>query len=167
MSTKVYGISGYTHVEIKLQVGKAVMPIVFERGCLDRKHARPATFTTSDKFVQDVIENSDIFGRTIKLYRKYGTDSVPNKPSSRRSTATSRTAKTAKVEAPAELPEAEAPASSDEADNSKKIIDTVTTKAEAVEYLKGLGAYAMHLTTDEGILKSAAKYHVSFPNLKF
>lgn len=44
-------------------------------------------------------------------------------------------------------------------------LEGITTKAEAVEYLKGRGAKAVNLKDAAAILKYAEKIGVSFPNL--
>ena len=101
--TKVYGIYGRTTVEINLPVGKATLPLTFERGCLDRKNFRPATFITSKKYIQDMIENSPLFGGTIKLVKTYGGGESVVSPAAKTTTGVRKAAAAKAVRPSAEI----------------------------------------------------------------
>lgn len=160
--TKVYGIYGYTTVEINLPVGKAVLPLTFERGCLDRKNFRPATFITNKKYVQDMIENSPMFGSKIKLVKTYGEGLVQQAaPASKPKTTTEKPAPAApkggtkgKEDKPAEK------------DKTKEYPD-VTTKEQLIEVVKSLGAKADVLVDDAKLKNFISKKSLVFPNFSF
>ena len=147
--TKVYGIYGKTTVEINLPVGKATLPLVFERGCLDRKNYRPASFITSKKYIQDIIENSRFFGKTIRLVKTYGSDAPKEevKPSPKKAATK-----------PVEEPEAE-------------IVQTeypdVTTKEQLIAAVKAHGAKAGVLADEAKLKKFITTKGLSFPNYQF
>lgn len=150
MATKVYGISGRTTVEIKIPVGKALLPLVFENGSLDRKTYKPATYSTSSKAIQDMIEGSPLFGKTIKLFKVYGSEEEP---------------KPKKVE-PEEAPAAKtaaAKAKAKPAEDTEKVAG-VSTREEAVAYLKKKGAKATDLIDDESMRAFMAKKNITFDN---
>ena len=150
MATKVYGISGRTTVEIKIPVGKALLPLVFENGSLDRKTYKPATYSTSSRAIQDMIEGSPLFGKTIKLYKVYGSVEAP---------------KPKKVE-PEEAPAAKtaaAKAKAKPAEDAEKVAG-VSTHEEAVAYLKKKGAKATDLIDDESMRAFMAKKNITFDN---
>ena len=150
MSTKVYGIYGKTTVEINLPVGKATLPLTYERGCLDRKNYRPASFITSEEAVQDIIESSPLFGRMIKLVKTYG-----NAPQEEAVTPKKAPANTVRKAAPAveeavptEYPE-------------------VTTKEQLIAAVKAHGAKANVLADEAKIKKFIENKGLSFPNYQF
>lgn len=151
MSTKVYGIYGRTTVELNLPVGKASLPLVFERGCLDRKNYRPACYITSKKAVQDMIEDSPYFGKMIKLVKVYGT----NNPSREEAAPKKAPAKPVKKAEPVE----------------EEVIPTeypdVTTKEQLIAAVKAHGAKANILADEAKIKKFAANKGLSFPNYQF
>lgn len=146
MATKVYGIDGKTTVELTIEIGKAKLPLSFEHGCLDRKNYRPATFSTSDKCVQDMIEGSSYFGKKIRLFKVYGSLDEPAAPAPVKP-------KKEPVAAPAAEPEAEA-------------IDfpEITSLEEAQAKLKSLGAKATQLS-GTGMKKFMAAKNITFSNL--
>lgn len=153
MPTKVYGIYGKTTVEINLPVGKASLPLLFERGCLDRKNYRPASYITSNKAVQDMIEDSPYFGRMIKLVKVYGYDKAPEeKVAAPKKTATPKPV--AKSE-----PEEEEPVLTEYPD--------VTTKEQLIAVVKAQGAKANILADEAKIKKFVANKGLSFPNYQF
>ena len=149
MSTKVYGIYGKTTVEINLPVGKATLPLVFERGCLDRKNYRPASFITNKKYIQDIIESSSFFGGMIKLVKVYGND-APEEPE----------AEPAPKKAPAKAAAVE-----------EEVVPTeypdVTTKEQLIAAVKAHGAKANVLADEAKLKKFIATKGLSFPNYQF
>lgn len=142
MATKVYGIPGKTTVEIKLPVGKAILPLLFEHGCLDRKAFKPATYITNKKVIQDIIENSKYFGKTIKLIKSYGNDQ-PAAPAAPKAAA----------------PKAEP--------DEPKVFEDVTSYDQVIAILKGFGVKATQLRTPELVKKVCAARNISFPNYNF
>ena len=97
---------------------------------------RPATFSTADPIVQRILETSPHFGKTYVLWRVWHEEDG------------NKAAPAAKSQRmPAEP------------------LEGITTKEEAVAYLKSNGAKATNLKDAESILKYAEKIGVSFPNL--
>lgn len=146
--TKVYGVQGRTNVEITLQIGKARLPIEFTKGCMDRKCYRPATFTTADKTIQNMIEGSEYFGKLIKLYKVYGEDGIQDQSGD------------------AEEPVQTAPAAKEERDEIKSFPD-VTTIEQLRSKLKSLGAKATNLGSVPAMKKFIASKGLEFPNFTF
>ena len=137
---KTYGIDGQTTAIVKIPFNgnTAWLEVEFKRGRIGTKtQNRPATFSTTDPVEQAIIENSPMFGRMIRLIRCIGSDETP-------------TAKSSAAPAPAPALE-----------NHPEI----TSKDEAVAFLKAHGAKATNLKDDESIMKFAAKIGVRFPNL--
>ncbi len=135
---KVYGIHGRTQALIKVPVnnGKAWINCEFKHGRIGAGIGnRPATYPTADVTEQNIIENSPFFGSLIFLHR----------------VAAAETPAVAKQDTPA-VPAAAA-------------VTSVTSKEEAIAYLKQNGAKATNLKDDESIRKYAAKIGVHFPNL--
>lgn len=95
---------------------------------------RPATYSTGDTIKQAIIENSPMFGKSIRLIRTYE-DKSP--------TSATDTGQT--IEPLGEIAD-------------------VTSREEAVLFLKRHGAKAINLKDDEAIKKYMAKIGVSFPN---
>lgn len=155
--TKVYGIYGRTTVELSIPVGKATLPLLFERGCLDRKNFRPAVFMTSKPAIQDMIENSPLFGSTIVLVRTYGSDEQKAAP-------VKEEKKPAVIRKPARR--AASGSAGETADDGTAYPD-VDSKAAAMAVLKGLGAKADDLLDDDAMKAFMAKENVSFPNFSF
>ena len=138
MTTKVYGIYGRTTAELKIPTGsgKAAIVVTFDRGVPNAgPNYRPATFSTSDTLVQEIIEKSPMFGSLYSLYRVYR-DPSDEKP---------------------------APAAAKPKDLEP--LDGIATLEEAVAYLKSKGAKATNLKDADSITKFATKIGVSFPNL--
>ena len=152
MATKVYGISGRTTVEINIPVGKALLPLVFENGSLDRKTYKPATYSTNSKAIQDMIEGSPLFGKTIKLFKVYGNIDDEPKPH--------------KVVEPVDAPAARSAAAKAKAKTAETAekVEGVSTHEEAVAYLKKRGAKATDLIDDESMRAFMAKKNITFDN---
>lgn len=151
--TKVYGIYGKTTVEINLPIGRATLPIAFTRGCLDRKNYRPASYITSKKSIQDMIESSPLFGRTIKLVKIYGNDTPKEEA--------------APAPAPKKAVAKPAPAPEPEQEVVPKEYPDVTTKEQLVAVVKSLGAKASILADDAKLNKFISTKGLSFPNYQF
>lgn len=153
MATKVYGIYGRTTVEINLPVGKAILPLSFERGCLDRKNFRPATYMTSKPAIQAMIENSDLYGGTIRLVKVYGEEDEAAAP-------------TAEEEAPKQVAKTVKKAAAAAASTGAEAKDypEVTSKEEAYAILKSLGAKAVELKDTASFKATMNKYNVTFSN---
>ena len=144
MALKVYGVYGRTTALLRIPTngGRAWIEVEFKRGKLGLGASnKAATFCTKDKTVQSIIEDSAFFGNTIKLLRVYNSeeDSKPAEP---------KAAEPKAVEKPAEVIS----------------VPEVTSKEEAVSYLKGRGAKATNLKDDDSIRKFMAKIGVEFPN---
>lgn len=157
MATKVYGIYGRTNVEIVLPVGKARLPLSFERGSLDKKYFRPATFMTSKKYIQDMIENSELFGSTIKLVKVINTaentpavESGPEqKPATRRQKPSTETN------------------SREGGDGDATDFPEIDSREGVIEILKQNGAKATDLVSDDKIQAFMAKRKITFSNFSF
>lgn len=156
--TKVYGIYGRTTAELSIPVGKATLPLVFERGCLDRKNFRPAVFMTSKPAIQDMIENSPLFGKTIVLVKTYGAnvEAAPKKEE-KRSIIRRPATRTKEV--------VDQPSGEEGAPEHGASYPDIDTKAAAAAVLKSLGAKADDLEDDEAMKAFMEKVNVSFPNL--
>ena len=145
---KVYGISGRTTAIIRIPAGKsgkAFLECEFTRGRmgLSALANRPATYVTQDPVKQAIIENSPLFGRTIRLVRSYGIEEEQQ--------TEQVSAVTAGITAPAGPTE----------------VPGVITMDEAIAYLKAHGAKAVNLASDSAIKKYMAKIGVTFPNATF
>ena len=156
MVTKVYGISGYTTTCLRIPAGdgKAYIECEFTRGCTNGAYARPATFVTSDKTVQSIIEHSPYFGRMIRLVRVNSDENNAAAPVA---------AKTAPI---VESKSAE-PAFKDNGKETPKEYPDVKTYEEAISVLKSLGAKATQLRTIEAAKKFMSLNNISFPNYNF
>lgn len=130
---KVYGIYGQTQAIINFPIndGAAWFTAEFKRGriCVGQQN-RPATFTTSNPVIQDIIESSKQFGHLIQIIGVSGEGEIP---------------------------------ADDKPDLEAK--PDVTSKEEAIAFLKANGAKATQLRDDEAIKKCAAKIGYYFPNL--
>lgn len=79
---KVYGIHGRTAAIIKIPFnhGKGAIECEFENGLIGQGTLNePAKYSTNSPFVQNVIENSSLFGGLIHLVRSFAeaTDAAP------------------------------------------------------------------------------------------
>ena len=164
MALKVYGIPGRTQAIVQIPVGKAFLTVEFRRGRQGYGTAnRPALYSTRNETEQEMIENSPLFGRTIKLVRVEKVEAPVAAP-------VQKPAAPRKPAAPKKpAPEEPAPGEPEEAAPAAELAveehPEVTTKEAAVALLKSKGAKATDLT-DEKYLKYAAKIGVSFPNLE-
>lgn len=135
---KVYGIHGQTTAIVKIPVngGKAWFEAEFKRGRIGGgPNDKPCTFATRDVTEQSIIEGSKYYGSLIRLIRT--TEDVETAAPEKKANAAPA------VEAHPEI----------------------TSKAEAVAFIKKLGAKAKDYVDDEAIAAFAAKKGVSFPNL--
>lgn len=138
--TKIYGIYGRTTAVVRVRSGKgkAELEVEFNRGVPNAgPNYRPATFSTADPVVQKILEGSPLFGNLYTIYRIINSEDPQKKEA--------EAAKTTKKDV--------------------EQLEGITTKEEAVLYLKGRGAKATNLKDAESILKFADKIGVSFPNL--
>ena len=138
---KVYKINGKTEVHLVLESasGKTKYKIAFTKGNLDPKLLAPATYSTNDPVIQEVIERDKLFNKVIFLDKVYG-EVAPAAPAKGKGKGKSETLK--------EMPE-------------------VTTLADAVTVLTAEGASAADFDgTVKGALKIAKGLGLSFPNLK-
>ena len=140
MVTKVYGIWGRSRaiVQVKTGSGRAYVEADFDRGIpTEGPNFRPATFSTSDPVVQQIMERSPLFNNLYVLY------------------------KVMKHEDPASTESL----SKEPKKTDVEPLDGISTKDEVVAYLKSRGAKATNLKDPESILKFAEKIGVSFPNV--
>lgn len=147
---KVYKMNGKTeaHEIFTSASGKTVYKVTFRKGNLDPKNRIPAKFSTSDPVIQDVIESSPKFNRTIFLDNVFGV--VPSAPVVEPVAPVVQPKKTGKASKAAlkEMPE-------------------VKTLADAATVLTAEGAMAADFDgTIEGAQKVAKSLGISFPNLK-
>lgn len=158
---KIYGIDGYSTASYIFGLGKA-KPFRAEftggRPDLDGKH--PATYIAKSDGQAIAIEHSTYFKKgLIYLYRD------TSKPATGRG---SRTIVMGAAPAPAPVQQVEAEeayvapvaASADVEEHPE-----ITSREEAVAFLKGMGVKAASLRSNEAIARAAAKNNVSFPNI--
>ena len=146
--TKVYGVSGYTTLVVKIPFngGGGLLECEFDRGIIGRGPSdRPATYATADPAKQGIIEGSEYYGKLIYLVRKIGQETPARTDAPVASTAAQGGGSPAATEA-REYPD-------------------VTTREEAVAFLKANGAKATNLKDDDAIKAYCAKAGISFPNL--
>lgn len=144
---KVYKINGKTEVHLVLESasGKTKYKIAFTKGNLDPKLLAPATYSTNDPVIQEVIERDKLFNKVIFLDKVYG------------------------EVAPAAAPAPGAPAKGKGKGKGEtlKEMPEVTTLADAVTVLTAEGASAADFDgTVKGAIKIAKGLGLSFPNLK-
>lgn len=144
---KVYKINGKTEVHLVLESasGKTKYKIAFTKGNLDPKLLAPATYSTNDPVIQEVIERDKLFNKVIFLDKVYGEVAPAAAPAP---TAPAKGKGKGKGETLKEMPE-------------------VTTLADAVTVLTAEGASAADFDgTVKGAVKIAKGLGLSFPNLK-
>lgn len=158
---KVYKIHGKTEVHLVLESpsGKTKYKIAFTKGNLDPKMLAPATYSTSDPVIQDVIERDKLFGKVIFLDKVYG-DVTPAASTKEVSTAPASASSTKKGGKGAKVETSSKP-------YDVKVMPEVQTIADAATVLTAEGALASEFDgTVEGALKIAKGLGISFPNLK-
>lgn len=148
---KVYKMIGRTesHEVFTSPSGKTTVKVTFTKGNLDPKNRVPAKYATASPVIQQFIENSPKFGKTIFLDRTYGAaDNIPDAAPAE-TAKTTKTTKTTKAKATLkEMPE-------------------VTTLADAATVLTAEGVPAGDFDgTVEGAQKLAKGVGITFPNLK-
>ncbi len=152
---KVYKINGKTEVHLVLESpsGKTKYKIAFTKGNLDPKMLAPATYSTNNPVIQDVIERSNLFGKVIFVEKVYG-DATPT-PTPVSAPAATSVPKKGKGKAAESRP------------SEMKVMEEVKTIADAASVLTAEGVLAAEIDgTVEGAIKVAKKYGISFPNLK-
>lgn len=156
MVRKVYTYPGKANIVVPIPCGRAFIYVTFKDGCLDRKQARPASYSTGDPVLQTIIENSPQFGHRIFLRNTFeipGT--VPKKVA----------AKPATVQA--EDVEQESPAGEEKSPEVQEYPE-VKSFEEAVAVLKAIpGVKVASIRTPASAKKVAALNAVSFPNYNF
>ncbi len=143
MLTKIYGIYGRTTAVVNIPTGKgkAQINVTFDRGVPNPgPNYRPATFSTSDPVVQEIMENCSLFNKMYTLYRVYGKTTGGSNEKSDNGPVESTPV-------------------------SLEPMDGIETIEEAIAYLKSKGAKATQLRGNEAIKKYAEKIGVSFPKL--
>ena len=153
---KVYKINGKTEVHLVLESpsGKTKYKLAFTKGNLDPKMLAPATYSTSDPVIQEVIERDKLFNKVIFIDKVYG-EITP---------AAAHAAPTAPA-APTKGKGGKGKAA-DKGDALKEMPE-VKTLADAATVLTSEGAPAADFDgTVEGALKIAKGLGLSFPNLK-
>ena len=151
---KVYKINGKTevHMVIESPSGKTKYKIAFTKGNLDPKLLAPATYSTSDPVIQDVIERSKFFGKVIFIDKVYGTVAPVS---------------SAPAVAPATAPKKGKGKVAETKGSELKVMEEVKTIADAASVLIAEGASAAEIDGSvAGAIKVAKKYGISFPNLK-
>lgn len=170
--TKIYGIYGYRelNIHIPLANGRNFIQREFTRGNPQQDaYYRPATYISSDRTEQAMIEGSPLFGRQIKLIRTCddGQDEAQQpqpaqmvKPASKGTSRTSRRP----VKVVAQQPEPE-PEDESENDPAAEVHDDITTREELIAFLKARGAKAAVLLDEGKMAQFIADQNLSFPNL--
>ena len=154
---KVYKINGKTEVHLVLESpsGKTKYKIAFTKGNLDPKMLAPATYSTNNPVIQDVIERSNLFGKLIFIEKVYG-DATPTPTPVSAPAATSVPASKKGKGKTAETKGSEL-----------KVMEDVKTIADAVAVLIAEGASASDIDGSvAGANKLAKSLGISFPNLK-
>ena len=152
---KVYKINGKTEVHLVLESpsGKTKYKIAFTKGNLDPKMLAPATYSTNNPVIQDVIERSNLFGKLIFIEKVYG-DATPT-PTPVSAPAATSAPKKGKGKAAESKP------------SEMKVMEDVKTIADAVAVLIAEGASASDIDGSvAGANKLAKSLGISFPNLK-
>lgn len=149
---KVYGIHGRTTAIIRIPVdkaGRAFLECEFGRGRMGAGPAnRPATYATNDPVKQSIIENSPMFSSGgIKLVRTYEEEAPAQISGPAKSTAKSASPKKDEGQPVGDVP-------------------GVTSREEAIAYLKAHGAKAVNLRDDEAIKNYMTKIGANFPNIE-
>ena len=142
--TKIYAIYGRSTVNITIPTrnGKSFIQAEFTKGCPNGGgNYRPATFTTSDAVVQQIIEDSPYFGGLIKIWRAFGEDGQEQAPAA-------PVVEKPKVEKKTEFPE-------------------VTDREGMLVVLKANGAKAAVLVDEDATRKFIDKKGLKFPNFEF
>lgn len=158
MVRKVYAYPGIASGDILIKVGqKGHIRVSFSNGYLDKKMSRPATYSTGDPVMQQIIENSDLFGRRIFLQNTFGSEAAPVK-----TVATSGLASTdGELDTIADIIESATLSTATE-------YPEVTTWEEAVKVLKAVpGVKVASLRTPASAKKVAALNGIHFPNYNF
>lgn len=156
MVRKVYTYPGKANIVVPIPCGRAFIYVTFKDGCLDRKQARPASYSTGDPVLQTIIENSPQFGHRIFLRNTF---EIPG-------TAPKKVAaKPATVQA--EDVEQEYPAGEEKSPEVQEYPE-VKSFEEAVAVLKAIpGVKVASLRTPASAKKVAALNAVHFPNYNF
>lgn len=183
-------------LNIPFNGGRAKLEVEFEHGRIGLSSAnRPATYSTDDPVKQGIIENSQFFTTgLIKVIRTYGApaavpvvNSETRKPRSSGKSGAVQPVAVAEGKqnlqpdeqgAETQLQGQSASATdvrdagiekNSEKNSEKPAVEEhpeITTKEDALAFLKSKGAKATDLT-EEGVKKFMSKHGISFPNVVF
>lgn len=169
MVRKVYTYPGKANIVVPIPCGRAFIYVTFKDGCLDRKQARPASYSTGDPVLQTIIENSPQFGHRIFLRNTFeipGT--TPKKVAAKPATVP---AEDVEQESPAgeeKSPEVQESPTGESKSHEVQEYPEVKSFEEAVAVLKAIpGVKVASLRTPASAKKVAALNAVSFPNYNF
>lgn len=166
---KVYGIHGRTTALIRIpfgSTGKGYLECEFNRGRMGMGPAnRPATYVTGDPVKQGIIENSPLYGGTIKLVRVYEEEkpaatAAKPVPTVQSPAPVKKTVPAAKKGAKKETP-------NEPIDLGVESYPEITTREDALAKLKELGALASDLIDDDAAKAFAEKNGIIFSNFSF
>jgi hypothetical protein len=176
MSKKTYGAPNFMDWIAQIRAGAATVRVHFTGGALSVYGVTPAEYTTSDPFIQTVIEQSQYFkeGRiTLLKTVELDTKSAASKSTktATKSKATS-TAKTEDAETPVQTESEEAPSgetleTSESEPNSKQKIE-VSCLQDAQDYLQqnyGISSYKVR--TRAAAQQAASEHGVEFVGAGF
>ena len=147
--------------------GKTKYRIPFTGGITHAREKVAAKYITDSPIIQDVIESSPLFNKKIFLLNSFGT---VVKPANAAPAPASAPAGGKKPVVPARGGKGKAkdtnPNPADGQSTGPKVYEDVTNLGEAITVLMQIAAVpGENMTSIEGVLKTAAEFGVSFPNL--
>lgn len=156
--------------------GKTRFKYKFTGGVMDPKNKIHAKHTTDNVIMQQALENSEYFNKSVFLVASFGTapiaetmpvvrNAAPTQPAAQPVPAQPKTAakKGAKGAKTVETPAEETKGTIDEV----RTFEDVTTIGAAISILMSEGGVdGADVTSIEGVLKAAKENNISFPNLK-
>lgn len=160
--------------------GKTRFKYKFTGGVMDPKNKIHAKHTTDNVIMQQALENSEYFNKSVFLVASFGTapiaetmpvvrNAAPTQPAAQPIQAQPKTAakKTAKTAKAVEAPETEPVQTVDNPEDEVRTFEDVTNLGAAISILMSEGGVdGADVTTIEGVLKAAKEKNISFPNLK-
>lgn len=156
---KVYGMPGKVNAQIVLTSpsGKTKYKIPFTGGSLNDRNKTEAKYITDNPIIQDVIERSVLFNRSIFLLNTFGEaerHAAPNAadaPAKQTAKQNGKRKETQKVNEEPKL----------------IVMDEITSVGDAISVLMTAGEVTAEDVADiDGVLKKAQELGYSFPNLK-
>lgn len=159
--TKKYGVRNTSECVFRFKLGKANITCRFTGGNLQSREPIPASYTTSNPIVQNVLESCEKFKNNhIFIMAEYGQEDeceavvVEPVPAPAAPVVEKKPAPKKKATAKKEVKEV-------------KVMEDVTTHGDAVTALMSAGEYGMSdLATIESCIAKAEEIGISFPNLK-